>query len=80
MGDQEAALAACDSAHKDHVAKAAGVFIDGYFLAEGQPDADALRQACGERFKTSLRVYKAAHDAMCALAREAFPSSAGAAS
>jgi hypothetical protein len=73
VNDKQVALAACDSVQTDRVTKAAGVFMDAFFMAEGSPNADALRKECGERFKTSLRVYKEAHDSSRTLLGEAFP-------
>ena len=73
MGDKEVAVAACDSALKDHFARVAGIFLDEFSMAEGNPNADQLRKASGERFKTVLAVYKAAHEASCALVGEVFP-------
>lgn len=74
MGDQATAVGGCDSAHKDRMAKLAGVFFDEYFLAEGKPDADALRKASGERFQAGLKVYGAAHSAAVALVTALFPT------
>jgi hypothetical protein len=73
MDDKEVALAACDSAQKDHFAKVAGIFVDEFSMAEGNPNAAQLRQEAGNRFKAVLLVYKAAHDASRALVEEVFP-------
>jgi len=78
MTDRDAATAACDSAHKDCLSKLASTFMTEYFLAEGKPDADGLRQACGQRFQAGLKVYIAAHGALAQLVAEALPGTAAA--
>ena len=73
MDDKEVALAACDSAQKDHLAKVACVFVDEFSMAEGNPNAGQLRKEAGDRFKAVLIIYKAAHDTSRALVEEVFP-------
>ncbi|HUP03293.1 MAG TPA: hypothetical protein VMU19_04855 [Bryobacteraceae bacterium] len=78
MTDKEAALAACDSAEKDRLARLAGVFMDEYAAAEGKPNAEALRQASGERFQAGMKVLAAAHAAAEGLVGRVFPLGAAA--
>jgi hypothetical protein len=49
MDDKEVALAACDSAQKDHLAKVACIFVDEFSMAEGNPNAGQLRKEAGVR-------------------------------
>ena len=73
MTDKLMATEACDGVQKDRVSKAAGVFIDAFLIAEGQPNAAAQRKASAERFQASLRVYSEAHKAALDLVNQAYP-------
>lgn len=73
MTDGQTAIDALNGVHKDRLAKAAGVFADTFFAAEGQANAAAQRQTAAERFQLALRVIAEAHQAALALVGKAYP-------
>jgi hypothetical protein len=73
MNDKQVALEACDSAQRDRFTNAASVYAGAFLTAEGKPNADALRNEAGERFKVGLRVLKAARDSSRTLVGQVFP-------
>jgi hypothetical protein len=73
VSEKELALAACDAAKKDRMAKTINVYIDVFAMADGKPDADAIRAEAAERLKAGLKVAKEAYDSSRAIVEETLP-------
>jgi len=72
VNDKQVALDACDGAYEDHLKKAASVYLEAFFVAEGQMNADVRRKEAGERFRAGLKVLKAGHDGSRAHVEQVF--------
>lgn len=73
MNDRQVAIDACEAAQKAHACKCASAYVDAFQAAEGQANAQALREEAGQRFKLGLSVLKEAHDSSLALVEQIFP-------